>query len=270
MKTYHFIGGLPRSGSSLLCAILSQRTDTYVTPTSPLLDQIVANQDIWHGLQTVRANPVPEQLTNITRRMIESMWQHIHEPIIIDKNRGWAKNMITAEILWQHPVKMVALVRDLPAIMASWLVLIRNNEKNSVDVELRSKGMQLTDENRMDIMWNDMVKDCVEGMEVALQQRPEQVMMVNYKKLVSAPETVLSQIETFLDLEPYRYQLDNIQSRHKDDDLTAWGMSGMHTVRSTLQSTEKDPRDILGEELFCKYYDIMQTFRPYRQIYDVL
>lgn len=269
MKTYHFIGGLPRSGSSLLCAILSQRTDTYVTPTSPLLDQIIANQDIWHGLQTVRANPVPDQLTNITRRMIEAMWQHVHEPIIIDKNRGWAKNMITAEILWQHPVKMIALVRDLPAIMASWLVLIKKNEKNSVDIELRSEGKSLTDENRMNVMWNDMVKDCVEGMEVAMQQRPEQVMMVSYDKLVSVPDTVLLDIENFLGLDKYQYRLENIESRHKDDDLAAWGMSGMHTVRPQLRNIAKDPRDVLGDSLFDKYSEIMRTSTFYKEFLNV-
>ena len=35
-KTYHFLAGLPRSGNTLLSAILNQNPDIYSTPLSPL------------------------------------------------------------------------------------------------------------------------------------------------------------------------------------------------------------------------------------------
>jgi hypothetical protein len=40
MKTLYFLGGLPRSGSTLLGSLLNQHSDIYVSPTSPLGDVV--------------------------------------------------------------------------------------------------------------------------------------------------------------------------------------------------------------------------------------
>ena len=109
MKRFHFIIGLPRSGSTLLATILRQNPDVFVTSTSPMLDQLVANQDIYrHGLQSTKANFIQEQLDNITLRMIQGMWAHVPQNIIIDNNRGWGKNLPSVEVLfkekWVNPI----------------------------------------------------------------------------------------------------------------------------------------------------------------------
>jgi len=255
LKTFHLLGGLPRSGSTLLAALLNQHPSIYVTTTSPLLDQIVANQDIWHGLQTVKANPVPDQLTNITRRMIDGMWSHINKPIIVDNNRGWGKNMITADILWDRPMKMVAVVRDLPSIMASWLTLIRKNPKNTIDLDLRQRGLVSNDANRMMLMWKEMVEDCVDGLGVALNTSPNNVMLVQYDSLVAEPEKELKRIEDFWGIESHKYNIRSVKSNEQDD-MAAWGMEGMHAVRSKVSKESKDPVEILGAELFNMYSDM--------------
>ena len=147
----HFISGLPRSGSTVLSALLNQNPEIYVTPTSCMLDQLIENQNIWHNLQTVKANPIPVQLDNITRELINAMWKHRSESIILDKNRGWGKNMPAAEVLFGKKMKMVCVVRDLPSIMASWLVLLKNNPGNYMDKLLGEKGLVINDINRMEI-----------------------------------------------------------------------------------------------------------------------
>ena len=53
MKTYHFLAGLPRSGSTVLASILNQNPEVYVTPTSPMLDLLVKNQDNFWELPSV-------------------------------------------------------------------------------------------------------------------------------------------------------------------------------------------------------------------------
>jgi len=257
VKTFHLLGGLPRSGSTLLGSLLRQHPKVYVTPTSPLLDQIVANQDIWHSLQSVKANPVPDQLTNITRRMINGMWDHIDKPIIIDNNRGWGKNMITADILWQKPMKMVAVVRDLPSIMSSWLTLIRNSPANTIDAGLRARGLAPNDANRMLLMWKEMVEDCVDGLGVALQTSPQNVLVVSYDSLTGDPEMVLRTIENFWGIETHKYNLTSVESGSQDDEA-AWGMRGMHSVRSTVSKISKDPVEVLGSELYDVYAEMGQ------------
>ena len=47
MKTYYFMSGLPRSGSTVLASILNQNPAVYVTPTSPMLNVAVKMQEAW-------------------------------------------------------------------------------------------------------------------------------------------------------------------------------------------------------------------------------
>ena len=82
MKTFYFLAGLPRSGSTVLASILNQNPEVYVTPTSPMLDLLVKNQDTFWELPPVKANPCPDQLTNVTRAMIRievgvKIYQHL-------------------------------------------------------------------------------------------------------------------------------------------------------------------------------------------------
>lgn len=259
-KQFHFLSGLPRSGSTVLASILSQNPEVFVTPTSPMLDQLIENQNIWHSLQTVQANPMPIQLDNITRRMINGMWQHVPQNTIIDKNRGWGKNMPAAEVLFGKKIKMIAVKRDLPSIMASWLTLLKNNPGSYMDQQLMQQGKALTDENRMDEMWYNMVKDCFEALQKALHDARDQIMLIDYEDIINNPIEVLKSIENFLKLPEHSYDVNNIQNKYSDDDLTAWGLDGMHKIRSELKKTSRDPRKVLGDELFNKYAIIEQSY----------
>lgn len=252
-KTYHFLGGLPRSGSTVLSAILNQREDTYVTPTSPMLDILIGNVSHWHASQAVIAKPNSAQLDNITRALIDGCWQHIDKPVVIDKARGWAANLPSANIIFQQPMKMVACVRDIPSIMASWLTLLRINPDNYMDGYLASKGVPVTDETRMMTMWHEMVVNCVQGMNKAMVEAPDQVCLVEYDDLVNFPVATMEGIEIFLGLTQHKYDFKNIVSTTNDDDLAAWGLAGMHTIRGSLKQTSKHPKEVLGDELYERF-----------------
>ena len=260
MKTFHFLSGLPRSGSTVLASILNQNPSVYVTPTSPMLDLLIENQNAWHKLPSVIANPFPEQLTNITRAMIESSWQHRPEPIIIDKNRGWGKNMPASTILFEKEIKMIAMTRDIPSIMASWLALFHKNPNTYMVEKLRNKGREYTDNNIMLEMWFDMVKDCVESLQQAKIDAANRILLVNYDELVNNPKTSLLSIESFLNLPKHEYDFDNIINDTNDDDVSAWGLNGMHSIRTKLNKTAKHPKDILGEELYNIFIEIGKQY----------
>lgn len=261
VKKFYFLSGLPRSGSTVLASILNQNPSVYVTPTSPMLDLLIANQDTWHKTPSVIANPDPEQLTNITRAMINSCWAHRPESIIIDKNRGWGKNMPASTILFGKEIKMIATVRDLPSIMASWLTLIKNNPQSHMRQSLASKGYDYTDENILGEMWFNMVKDCVEGLQQAKQDAVDRLLLVDYDNLVTNPTQVLQEITRFLELPTHNYDVNNINSEYNDDDLSAWGLDGMHRVRSTLVKTAKDPREILGVEMYNRFVELEKQYQ---------
>lgn len=251
-KKYHFLCGLPRSGSTVLSAILNQHPDIFCTPTSPLLDQIVDNQNIWHSNQAVLANPIPAQLDNITREMIEHFWDFSDKPVTIDKNRGWGKNVHMSKVLFGYDVKMIACVRDIPSIMASWLTLLRKNPNNYMDKLLTQRNLIVNDENRMDVMWNEMVLDCVESLQAAKRDAKE-LMLIDYDKLVEDPNYVLGELINFLELKHHNFDIENIINQYTDDDMAAWNLEGIHTIRNKLVKTSTSAKEILGDSLFDKY-----------------
>ena len=259
-KQYYFLSGLPRSGSTVLASILNQNPQIYVTPTSPMLNVTVSMQDAWRNDPTVKANYFEEQARNLTKALLSAYWQHRPEPIIIDKGRGWAKNVPTASALFEQPIKLISVERDLPSIMASWLVLLKKNPGNFAEKNVLSKGFKPTDENLMAEMWFYMVKDCMEGKTQLRRDAVGQFIVINYDNFIENPDVELKRITDFLSLPDWKYQFDNIVNDTNDDDLVAWGLNGLHTIRPKLNKTAKSPKEILGNDL---YYRFVQLDKEY-------
>lgn len=261
-KTYYFLAGLPRSGSTVLASILNQNPEVYVTPTSPLLDIIIANQNEFHKSPSILANPNVEQLTNISRAIIDSAWIHRPEPIIIDKNRGWGGSNIEAmETLLGTNIKIVNTVRDLPSIMASWLTVIKKNPNSYIDDVIQKKGFEPNDDNYMAEMWFHMVKDCMDTLQYTKKNASNRSIFIDYDDLVNDPKGQIKRIETFLELPSYDYDFTNIQNDTRDDDLIAWGFEGMHTVRPKLEKVSRHPKEVLGEELYNRFLEIEREYK---------
>ena len=255
------MSGLPRSGSTVLASILNQNPEVYVTPTSPLLDQLISNQKIWHKSVIVNANGIGAQLTNITRRLIHAMWKHRPEKIIIDKNRGWGKNMPASTILFEKDIKMIVTVRDLPSIMASWLTLLEANPNNYVDQIIIDSGQEVNSITRTEEMWNNMVRDCYESVTQAIKDAKERILIIHYDELLDYPKESLRQIEHFLNLPEHEYHFNNIINSTNDNDMAAWNLNGMHSIKSILKKTAKPPQHVLGHDLFEKFKDIERSYR---------
>ena len=211
MKTFVLECGLPRSGSTVLTAILSQHPDIFASHnTSPLLDILINNQNIYrYKSQAAIANPNADQLTNITRSIIDTFYA-TDRKFIVDKSRGWSKNIPSAEILFGYKPKIIATVRDLPSIMASWLSLMLKNPGNQIDQYIVQSGRPLNNYTRMEEMWVNMVKDCYDGL---YQSRGDadsgQILEVQYDSLVNDPTTTLSNITGFLGLDEFQYDINN-------------------------------------------------------------
>lgn len=259
-KTYHFLSGLPRSGSTVLASILNQNPDVYVTPTSPMLNVAVKMQEAWREDPTVKANYYEEQARNLTKAILPAFWQHRSEPIIIDKGRGWAKNMPTASALFGKKIKAIVMERDLPSIMASWLTIIRKQPQCFVDKKLMMHGHIVNDENRVGEMWFNMVKDCMEGLKQIKIEALDQIVVVKYDDFVKDPTHELKRIEQFLELPTYQYHFDNIENDTNDDDLKAWGFESLHTIRPTLEKTSKSPEEVLGSMLYQRFVEIEKHY----------
>lgn len=259
-KTFHFLSGLPRTGSTVIESLLNQNPEIYVTPTSPLLHLLNTNQDTFWSCPEVIANTFPEMLTNMSIAMINAIWEHRPEPIIIDKHRGWGKNMPTTTVIFGKEIKMVATVRDLPSIMASYLKLIRDQPDNFIRKIVINKGFEPTEENLMAELWFDHVLDCVESLCAAKRTAANRLLTVNYDDFISNPQDQIQKIESFLNLPKFNYDYENIVNSNSNNDLEAYGFTNLHKIRQTVSKISADPKDILGDVLYNRFVDLGEQY----------
>ena len=261
-KQFFFMSGVPRSGSTLLCSILNQNSTIYATYTSPLLDLLVLNEQEWKVNPSVIANPIPEQLVNISESIINGCWEHIPQNIIIDKHRAWGRNLPAIQQIFNVKPKVIITVRDIPSIIASFMRLLRESQQqpNYIDATLLERKKFLTDANRADMLWKDYIHDTWDSFKTAYEYDTSSLLLVDYDDLVSNPDSQLTRVYEFLDLPYYQHDYNSIRSESNDDDLVAWGLEGLHTIRPELTKTCKSPEAVLGEAIFNKYKNMNLEF----------
>ena len=123
-KTLHFLSGLPRSGSTVLAAILNQNPMTHVSTTSGLVQALDGLANTWHSAGLLNQNdPTRNKLAQTMRGMIDAFYEDTDKPIVIDKSRGWPISTIMSamtQVLDRQP-KIIATVRSIPDCAASFV-----------------------------------------------------------------------------------------------------------------------------------------------------
>ena len=120
-KTYFFLSGLPRSGITLLGAILNQNPDIYVGATSPVL-QFMKLFAHYYKNHINNYFPKEEFRKKTLTRICDDWYSDIDSPIIIDKNRGWSYNLTEAGIITKD-IKIICPVRSILDILSSFILL---------------------------------------------------------------------------------------------------------------------------------------------------
>lgn len=261
-KQFNFMAGMPRSGSTLLISILNQNPALYGTPTSPLLDLLFLNEMAWRKCPSVIANPIPTQLESISESIINGCWEHIPQNIIIDKHRAWGRNLPAIQHIFKKKPKLIITVRDVSSVIASFMRLLRNSKQspNYIDQILLNKRLALTDMNRAEVLWNEFIMDPWDSFKTAFNMDKSSLLLVDYDRLMTDRDTVMKEVYQFLELPHFEHDFNKIENESKDDDLMAWGLEDLHTIRPKLEKTAKSPQEVLGQEIYNKYSSMNLEF----------
>ena len=243
-KTLHFLSGIPRSGSTVLAAILNQNPMTHVSTTSGLVHALDGLANTWHSAGLLNENdPERTKLAQTMRGAIDAFYEDEPAPVIIDKSRGWPIAQIMAamsQVLGKQP-KIIATVRSVPDCAASFIRVAKP-------------------ENLDEFMYSGQLMDHLKAAYISLQNgynfAPENFLFVEYEDLLADPKAQLARIHTFLELPDFTYDFDNIDgSTVAEDDENLHGHAGMHDVKPKLEAQHKqDPKDLLKSHYssFCQ------------------
>ena len=235
MKTLHFLSGIPRSGSTVLAAILNQNPATHVSTTSGMVNGLDGLANVWTQSPLLHENdPERKRLAQTMRGAIEAFYEDISAPVIIDKSRAWSLAMIIHamhDVLQRKP-KIIATVRSVPDCAASF---VRVAQPKDLDHFIYN-GQLL-----------DHLKATYMGLQEGYQAFPECFLFVEYEDLLANPKAQLDRIHEFLELQPFDYNFDDIDgSSVKEDDEGLHGYAGMHDIKPKLERQHKQhPRELL-------------------------
>jgi sulfotransferase len=250
MKTLYFLGGLPRSGSTLLGSLLSQHPDIYVSPTSPLGDIVTDIEKTFERVDVQFTFDREQVSYNVYSSVLANFYNHISKPIILDKHRFWGKNLDTVQKFLSNKPKVVATYRPIPEVLTSYISLIKrtNHVDNFIDNHLRKDNLPITNNNRTEYIWRYYVAPSYGAMIYGLRNYPNLVHLVDYNELISNPNQEISKIYNFLEVPEHENNLNNIVNTCSEDKDVNWGLKDLHKIRPVLSKISENPIDIIGEE----------------------
>lgn len=250
-KTYHFISGLPRSGSTLLAAILRQNPRLHAAMTSPVGSLFTSLHNTM-GLNNEFAEFIDErQRERLLRGLFDSYYADHAQPVIFDTNRLWCARLPLLLRLFPQ-AKVLCTVRNLAWIMDSVERLVR---KNALLPSKLFNGPHESDTvyHRVEALAH---RDRFVGFpyyalkEAFYSPEAQNILVIEYEHLTQAPEQVLPLVYQFLGEPVFTHDFNNLDYQEPSFDARL-GMNGLHEVKRKV--AHRPRQSVLPPDLFEQY-----------------
>lgn len=263
-KTIHFIAGLPRSGSTLLCNILNQNPRFHATSTSGILDIVLAIRNQWENVNEFKASPNKIGKNAVVKGILQNYYSTANKPVIFDKSRGWCSHIELAEFILDRKVKVLVPVRKITDILSSFEKLWRNQAHEWQFPQEKSNYFEWqTVEGRADIwMKNDQPVGIAYNKirDVISRGLSDRLLFIEFEHLTETPSKTLETIYNFLGEKQFEHDFNNVeQTTSENDDIH--GIPGLHVIRPVVQPVPTDAKEILGDGVI-KRYSNAEFWRP--------
>ncbi len=250
-RTFHFISGLPRSGSTLLAAILRQNPRIHAGMSSGL-GALVSGVMQQMSPGTELSDIVSEsQRRNILKRLFSSYYDGETDcQIILDTNRIWTTRMPLLSELYPNS-KVIACVRNLSWVIDSLERQVRNNPFHFS--RIFSPKAQGTVYSRAEylIAHDALVGKAFHGLKEAFYgEQSASLLIVEYELLARAPEKVIPLVYEFIGEPGFEHDFDNVEYDAPEFDQSL-GLNGLHRVRPKVEFQAR--RTILPPDLFNRF-----------------
>lgn len=257
-KTYFFESGLPRSGSTLLSAILNQNPDLHCGAISPVLEVMYYTEQYFDASEQALAYPKPEQHYKIISSVIGNYYSDREEKYVVDKCRAWPNNVDRIQKYITKTPKILCPVRDVVEILASFVEMIHRNQNHLsfIDKAIIEKGYEPTDDNRCDYLMSPegIVDQSLYAFGEGFRKGCEKYMhIIEYNDLVNRPEDTMRKVYHFLEIPYYNHDFENVSNKYREKDTKVYGLGDMHQVRKQVKKTSKRPEEVLSDYILNKY-----------------
>jgi sulfotransferase len=251
-QRYHFISGLPRSGSTLLSAILRQNPRFHAAMSSPVASLFQSMLNTFSVQNENAAHVSQQQRRSLLRGLFDNYYiEHEGKEVIFDTSRAWTTRMGALVDLFPES-KVICCVRNVAWIMDSLERLYQKNpyentkffnddiERNTVYSRVDTLGQR----NRLvGYAWSAL-KEAFYGEHAA------SLLVVDYDLLTQAPERTLPLIYQFLGEEAFEHDFSHVEYDATEFDKQL-GVEGLHRIAGPV--VHRPRRTLLPPDLFENY-----------------
>ncbi|WP_179405153.1 sulfotransferase family protein [Burkholderia guangdongensis] len=260
-RTFHFISGLPRSGSTLLAALLRQNPRFHagmMSPVGGLFSTLLSEMS--------QRNETSVFISDAQRaRLLNGVFENYYGPeiradVIFDTNRTWTTRLPALRRLMPAS-RVIACVREIHWIIDSIERLVRKNAFSPSSIfNYTAGGTVYTRANGL-VSMDGMVGYAYDALKEAFYgDDADRLMLVQYDTLTREPGKVMEAIYGFIDEPYFQHDFEHVAYDGGDEfDLRA-GMPGLHEVRARVAPPSRDT--ILPPELVSRFENDAFWKRP--------
>jgi sulfotransferase len=248
---YHFISGLPRSGSTLLAALLRQNPALHAGITSPIGSMIGAMLAEMSAGNESAVFFDDAQRQAVLRGLFDNYYQAIRpEGTVFDTHRGWTARLDLVAKLFPQ-AKVICCVRPIPWIIDSVERLIRKNsfELSKIfnfdplgNVYSRAEGL---------MSGNGLIGFPLNAMKQAIASpQSNRLLLLPYDTLVERPAAAMEAVYAFTGLPLFQHDFETVSFDVAEFDARL-GTPGLHHVRPKVAPVDR--QTILPPDLWERY-----------------
>lgn len=258
MRKIYYISGLPRSGSTLLTNILLQNPKFQTTATSSLLEFLLQVRDNWNKLEGHTAHPDGQDKWEVIRSIIQK-YHNTDKGVIFDKNRGWSNHIEFIEKVTNQPARIIACVRNLEEICASFEKLYRKNRASGeIHGEFSNPKMKTID-GRVQVWTSDegvLGRPYVSLLDTIQRGLGDRILFFPYEGWTNQPEFWFRKLYEFVGESYYPHDFMNIEQVIRENDAGyGWG-DDLHEIKTgQLRPASYEAHQVIGRDWVTKLHD---------------
>jgi sulfotransferase len=212
------LAGLPRSGSTLLCSILSQNPEIVAGRISNLCD-LMWNAKVSLENYKFISGQAATNHDLVLSKLPELYYSGNDDKLVFDQCRAWTLPANVQMILnhLDEAPKIVCLTRDIDEVKRSYVDLFERNGRN----DFVGSGYE-----------NELIRN-VAAVEYARELPEGWVHWIQYNELVESTDRVLDDLYYFIGQARFDHDLENIVCDFSDSESVG-GLIGLHDVRKKI------------------------------------
>lgn len=243
MDKLHLLAGLPRSGTTVLGAILNQNPEMYVSTTSSFVELLWRNYSLWQSereISCLDTSAIRAMKYNYLRNIGNIWFDNLTDkPIVMDKRRVWnhSPNIKMYKEIYGVKPKIICTVRDIAEIVVSFMKVFEKNDELFVhNKSLQGEIFGNIYDSLKETFFDSYLTGCIH--------------IVEYNDICDNTEQTLNYIYRFLEMKPYKHNLENITVHEQEGNFP---LKGLHDIRGNLTKTKTNLLDYLTPHEIEKY-----------------